>query len=296
MLAKRTVLIFCITTVGVLGAAYFLIPPSYSIRIKSLWYYQTMGYLPLYNPEAIAVLPPPYSISAGIWSDGIPIRVIGFSPPEFIDYLPPPLHLDTVDFNTIKCSPFGTYLECDKDSPLTSFGCDWLELAEEMSIGSPSRFIVATCFKPTDRHNPATDGFLYRVGCLRRLDVTFISYIDGEYFLIDSLELMKTLFAPITNTRQALSFAQMATGLAAEYEFKDLTQAEAVVYYTPVIEDTHVVETGDSYIVSLYQFQACGCVSWMTSNVNIIVEHDGNVTWGDTRPIYLQIDEGSCAD
>jgi hypothetical protein len=247
--------------------------------------------MPKYNKDATPVLPPDYSRSTGIWRDGLPATPVALEPyivehPErsFVDSLALLERLDCVPM-----SPGGYIMECSADSPLASLDCDTLSEPFELALGLDPAFpVVAECW-----HHDQDHEHLYLAGCLVRESVGFVFDINGEYVLVDTTEKMRELFAPIDSTDEAISYAQMLTGLWVVSEFQ--FDYDITTFYQEVIEESHATETDEGYVVHLYHKQICGCETFITSQVEITVSRDGYISWGDAEPTYVEF-RPECVD
>lgn len=258
---------------------------------------------PQFNAKAIPNLPPEYSISTPIWpwQNGIPAKPIA-NAPRFIDYPPPDLAFDLALLAEAGCTTSTTsdfYLDCTPPSPLLSFGCDILTLPHPPGINSgldPDYPVIATCghLQPSGSSatNPA-EAYLYRAGCLDRFNMSYIIKVDDQLVQANSAAIMIGLFAPIDSPTEAISYAQMLTGMQAVYSF-DLGR-NRTVFYQAVITGTHATEMNGQYTVHLYHTEVCGCETYLTSQVDIIVGYDGTISWGEAIPVYLIASPG-CRD
>jgi hypothetical protein len=77
------------------------------------------------------------------------------------------------------------------------------------------------------------------------------------------------------------------TGLRAEYEFKPRFGKQ--MFLQEVIQDTHVTDMGDRYSVLLYHSPIFGCGPYVTSQIDVIVDRDGTITWMGATPIYIDL-------
>lgn len=239
--------------------------------------------VPEYDSQATPVLPPDYSVSASIWREGIPATPIALEP-QIIEYPKPSFAGSLALLDQLGCaptSPEGYILECRDDSPLASLDCDTLSRPSELATGlDPAYPVVAECW-----HHDSEHDHLYFAGCLGRVGVGYVLEISDEYRVVDAFETMQELFAPIDSTQEALSYAQMTTGLAAV--FGPRRDYGDTVYFQEVVEGSHATETDGGHIVHLYHEEVCGCYAFVTSQVDIIVNRDGSVEWGDAEPTYV---------
>ncbi|MBN1484683.1 MAG: hypothetical protein JXA37_08170 [Chloroflexia bacterium] len=110
--------------------------------------------------------------------------------------------------------------------------------------------------------------------------------------LAESEKVMQDLFAPIESPEEALIYAQLLSGLQSRDTFlynKDLT------YFQAVIQTTQVRETSEGYIVNLFHSEVCGCNTYITSQVDLLVSYGGSLAWLAAQPIYVRYQAG-CVD
>jgi hypothetical protein len=239
---------------------------------------------PKYNKDATPVIPPDYSRSVSIWRDGVPATPVACGP-QITDYPERPFAGSLVLLERLGCAPMspgGHILECGTDSPLVSLDCDTLSRPFELVTGlDPAYPVVAECW-----HYDLDHRHLYLAGCIARVGVGYVFEINGEYVLADAAETIQELFVPIDSTDEALSYAQMLTGLRAMFAFQ--ADYDVTMFYQEVVEGSHATETDEGYVAHLYHQQVCGCDTFVTSQVDIIVKRDGSVTWGDVEPTYVE--------
>jgi hypothetical protein len=247
-----------------------------------------------YNKDAQPFLPPISSVSMPIWGNLLPVNSIGFKP-RFVDSPSPRLPggrqqlLEEADcrFN------FQSDLECTPDSPLNRFGCEWLYDTGDIDFGlDPNYPLVAECFYTPKNSDDPRDQYLFRRGCAFKLDTGYIFKIDDEYVMVNTEHELQEMFAPIENAAEALNYSQLITGLSAIYEF---AYDHYLIYFQKTIEGTHVTEEDGSYLINLYHIDYCGCEPFITSEVPISVERDGQVTWNGATPVFMTTGF-SCAD
>lgn len=268
----------------VVGVAVLVIGGCFALRQLALWAIvgDAEDHIPPYNPNAEPNLPPS-SVSSSIWgSDGIPATPIA-SKPHFIDHPTQQAKVDVALVEEAGCSirfPSNEKpsVECDSGSPLIQFGCEHL-LVNQFDIGfglDPDYSFVATCY--------FWDTGVYDIG---PLDAAHIFQADDGYVLVDSITQMQEMFAPITSSEEALAYAQLLTGLRAEYEFKPRFGRQ--MFLQEVIQDTHVTDLGHGYFVHLYHSPTLGCGPYITSQVDVIVGRDATITWMGATPVYIDL-------
>ena len=248
-----------------------------------------------YDPKATPNMPPEWSVSMwNIWAGYIPATPVEATP-QFIPY-PPPADLagNAQDLlNQAGCKLDNHKAYCAQDSPLSRFNCH-SRVADPSWIAFPTMpdiSLVGECGTEIDYRETAPED-LYIQGCAFRSKAGYIFKIKDEYVLVNTIEQMKALFVPIGSATEALSYAQMMTGLQAYFA---LSFDDSLLYLQASIEGTHVTEIEGSYFMNLYHTRGCGCEPWMTSEVMIQVDRDGTITWKSAIPVYFTTGFG-CAD
>ena len=229
-----------------------------------------------------------------LWGGKLPVKPID-STPQFTPYPTPQGMEHSVD----PLIGFGCELDhwgwatCPSDNPLYRFGCDDLVDPRGISYGlDPAIPLVAICKIRTDEHEAAKTNGLYLTGCAFRSENHYIFEFDRQNVLVSNADELKQLFTPIDSPQEAVSYAQLVTGLDAAYSFE---YDPTLMYFHESISATHPVQTGDAFEMNLFQSQWCGCEPWITSQINVRVERSGQITWLGAVPVYMTTG-WSCAD
>jgi hypothetical protein len=248
-----------------------------------------------FDEKATPNIPFPWSVTMwNIWGDTIPAMPVEATP-QFISY-PAPAELtnNAQDLFLQAGCKEGEYLvECDPDSPLPAFNCQWW-VGNLFSIpfpATPELSPVVECPVEFEDWEKAPED-LYIMGCAFRMKQGVIFKENEAYILVNTVRQMKELFGPIESATEALSYAQLMTGLSARYE---LSFDPTLLYLQASIEGTHVTEEAGSYSMNLYHTRWCGCEPMMTSEVILQVDRDGTITWKSARPVWFTTGY-SCAD
>jgi hypothetical protein len=247
-----------------------------------------------YDPAATLELPPRGSIDMLFWGDKIPVKPVD-TKPRFIP-APTPQGMEHSADPLIK---FGCELDywgwatCPPDNPLQRFGCDYLVDPRGISYGlEPDVPLVAICLKRTEEHEAAKINGLYLTGCAFRDENHYLFEVDGQYILVSNENELKQRFAPIDSPQEAVSYAQLVTGLDAMYSFD---YDPTLMYFSETITATHATQIGDSFEINLFNKNGCGCEPWFTTQIKIRVDRTGQVTWLDAVPVFMTTG-WSCAD
>lgn len=214
---------------------------------------------------------------------------------QVVHYPKPQLTLDHTPFENAGC-PQGDSRErkCGEDSPLRLLGCTAIRSADDLLGGLDPAYPLALCLVRPEDHRRLGSGFLYTEGCLLPTYIRLVLYQDGRYTLIKDQAELQSAFAPIETPEEALSYTLAATGHMAWFGVEPDKKFE---YLVEKLEDTHVAEDADGYVVNLYHFQLCGCGPHDTSEVKIRVSQTGEMETLSKTPVMRDPQmEGMCID
>jgi hypothetical protein len=203
--------------------------------------------------------------------------------PEFINHPQPELTVNVSVFEDTGC-PLNEYGEliCSEDSPLSDLGCDQIVAPSDFMGGLDPAYPIATCYFQSYLHNDdfellmqvEDEGFVYSSGGLYQVNTRYVIYQDGEFELIKTIDELQSTFAPITSKTEALSYALASQQFSAYY---DLEYDSNLRYLVNVVEDTHVEEIEDGYLVQLYFYRDYGCGPHTTSAVDVLITNQGEI-------------------
>lgn len=135
---------------------------------------------------------------------------------------------------------------------------------------------------------------VYTKGCMGTYYVRYLIEVDGEIRLIDSVEGMKELYAPIESEDEALSYAVAVTGLNA---LNDLNMHPLYKRYTKPLVESHSTFDGEQFTVNLYNTYLCGCGPHIVSSVTVTVQQDGSFTLSEPVDAFSDPKtDGMCID
>ncbi len=214
--------------------------------------------------------------------------------PEIVPHDKPDLPVNVQPFTEAGCSGENLYvMECDAGSLLKALGCDYLSV-NAVSGGLRPGYAVATCTRRDTSGEPPAPAMFNKTGCLMPLYQSVVVSVDGEFRLVNDTAGFQELFAPIEFEEEALAYAQLVTGLNAIYGWE---VADDLLYHYHVdrLEDTHVVETDEGYIVSLFSDPEplCGCATHTIYQRDVLVHSSGQVEIVNSEPLY---DFEACID
>ena len=102
------------------------------------------------------------------------------------------------------------------------------------------------------------------------------------------------MFAPVDSSDEPLGYALAHGSYSA---FFGLAREPGIRYLTDTVEDTHVEETEDGYLVHLFYYQFFGCGPHTTSAIDVRVSPLGIVGEANVQAMYEDPDEdGLCTD
>lgn len=110
--------------------------------------------------------------------------------------------------------------------------------------------------------------------CMRYQYKRYLARVDDETLLVDSVDGMARLYAPIDSPEEALSFAIATTGYSALYDIETIKKLEL---FTDPVEETFVQEVENGYVVHLFDTYLCGCGPHITQSVEVTVHTDGTL-------------------
>ena len=248
-----------------------------------------------YDPGSRPRIPPSFSLCLSLWPGrGLPLTTIVGEPTFITRSAPEPQFSAEENLQAVDClQEGGSDLLCQGDSPLHDFACESLLKSRGVyaAIG-PLKGLIATCGYSPPSLEESTEDYLYRVGAAFKQDIAYLFLVDGQVQLIKTPAQLQELFAPIDSDAEAINYAQLATGLVASYHL--IPQPEYLYFYDP-IDATRAEPTATGYRLFLFHFPSCGCEPWVNSEVELLVDRDGTITWVGARPWSMTIGF-SCAD
>jgi len=130
--------------------------------------------------------------------------------------------------------------------------------------------------------------------CMRNLFIRYLVFRNGRIELVDSVDKLSDIYAPIDSAEEALSYAVAATGYTALF---DLGNRKKLEFYNPLIEPTSVTNTGGGYKLTLFNTYLCGCGPHIIYSVDVTVSPDGTLEVADLQPAYSDPEyDGLCID
>ena len=124
--------------------------------------------------------------------------------------------------------------------------------------------------------------------------IRYLVLFEGQIQLVDSVDGLASLFAPIDSAEEALSYAVATSGLSALY---DINETPDLKLYTTPVEETFVKETGDGYLVHLFHTYLCGCGPHIVRSMDVTVSKDGTITISEPVEAFSDPQyDGLCVD
>lgn len=135
---------------------------------------------------------------------------------------------------------------------------------------------------------------VYTNRCMRNQFIRYLARIDDQTILIDSIEKMAEVFAPIDSAEEAFSYAIAATGYSALF---DLETIKKPALYVDQIEESFVEEGKGDYVVHLFKNYLCGCGPHITQSVAVTVREDGTIQIAEPVDAFSDPQyDGLCVD
>jgi hypothetical protein len=135
---------------------------------------------------------------------------------------------------------------------------------------------------------------VYVKRCMRYQFIRYLVFRNGSIELVDSLNELSEIYAPIESADEALSYAVAATGYTALF---DLGNRKKLEFYNPLIEASAVTSTDGSYKVTLFDTYLCGCGPHIINSVDVVVNEDGTLDVAEPQPAFSDPEnDGLCID
>jgi hypothetical protein len=205
-------------------------------------------------------------------------------PPRFVNHARPDLSVSFAAFTDVGCPPDSNgAMLCPPESPLAAFDCDRIMEPDGLLGGLDPAYPIVYCLYESFRHSGEdyqrtsrieSEGYIYRYGGVAPTYVRFVVFIENEFVLLTTRADFAALYAPVESADEALGFALAHGDYFAYY---GLAPERGLRYLTKTVEDTHVEESGDGYLVHLFAYQFFGCGPHTTSAVAVRVTHGGLV-------------------
>ncbi len=140
----------------------------------------------------------------------------------------------------------------------------------------------------------AEGDYFYNAGGVDPMYVRYIIWRDDQFQLIMTRDEFHALFAPMASADEALSYALAMTNLSAYYGLERKSNYE---YFVDMLEDTHVEQVADGYLIRLYDYPVFGCGPHITSAVDVKITIQGEVEQTSKKPVYKNpAEDGLCVD
>lgn len=264
--------------------------PSRTPFPRSLDHYQLV-----YDPQATAAIPIQQSVGFSIWHGSIPAQPIE-NAPQFTNYSVP---ADLTPFGSdlliqAGCEVSQWYgVQCSPESPLMKFDCTEITYSEKVYFQPQKDLaLVGECWRETDDHEATPGDGIFLLGCAFLRKVGYFFQVGSQIKLVTDHDDLRSLFAPIESQSEAISYAQLVTGLDAVY---GLSFEPSLLYLQDHLEDTRADLAGDGYRINLYHRPYCSCEPYVYSEIILHVYRDGSIIWETANPFAITTGF-SCAD
>jgi len=130
--------------------------------------------------------------------------------------------------------------------------------------------------------------------CMRYQFIRYLVLLNGKIELVDSVEKLAAIYAPIESADEALSYAVAATGYSALF---DLGKRSKLKFYNPLVEVTSVTSVDGNYKLTLFDTYLCGCGPHITQSVEVTVYPDGTIETSEPQDAFSDPEyDGLCID
>lgn len=234
-----------------------------------------------------------------------PLALAGCQNPHFVNHSKPELDVDFGVFENVGCPPdqYG-FRRCETDSPMADLGCNEIREPSNLLGALDPSYPIALCLvipslnaEEAGAENArmlAEGKYFFNIGGSIPTYVRYVIFRDNQFELVETEDEFRSIFAPIAGPQEALSYALAVKDLSAYYglEFDSRYQ-----YFVDEIEDTHVEETADGYLVHLFFYEVFGCGPHLTYEVDVSVTTQGYVREINRKPVYKDPSEDNlCVD
>ncbi len=205
------------------------------------------------------------SIACSVTQSNLP-KITNHTKPEVIQNHQP--------FEDVGCPLENGFQRCSPGSTLSELGCQMIRPTNHLVGALQPNHPIHICLTRTlpSEQKLAANDYIYSAGCLQKQYIRYVIWKDDHFELIQSKAEFQSIYAPIETSEEALSYAIGITGLDALY---DLEVRKTLRYFIDTIEDTHVKQTQEGYLVYLFDYKLCGCGPHSTYLVEILVKPDG---------------------
>lgn len=216
--------------------------------------------------------------------------------PRFVNHPQPDLTVDWGVFENAGCPPDQYGLRrCEADSPIAALGCDEIRQPSNLLGALDPAYPIALCIVIPHPAGQELEGkYFFNIGGRLPRYVRYVIFRDDRFELVETEDEFRSIFAPVTGPQEALSYALAVRNLSAYYGLGPNLRYQ---YFVDEIEDTHVEETADGYLVHLFFYQVFGCGPHLTCAVDVNVTTQGQVKELDRKPLYKDpLEDSLCVD
>ena len=192
-------------------------------------------------------------------------------------------NIDSNPFIDAVCFVDGYNLDCSNLGFDQRFGCIRISNTSEALGNLSPKLPMIECLVESEDYDFNSSEGIIREGCMMPVHRRYIIKQDQEFKLIRTKEEFLSMFAPVENKEEALSFAVALTSSIPKYD------ASAPEGYFPVaspIKSTYMEEIDGGFEVHLFDYELCGCGSHPYYAIDYSVTKDGNVTELSRQKVY----------
>ncbi len=222
------------------------------------------------------------------------LALAGCQSPRFVNHSQPEFDVDFSIFENIGCPPnqYG-FRRCETDSPMADLGCNVIREPSNLLGALDPSYPIALCLvipslnaqeQGAENARMLAEGrYFFNIGGIIPTYVRYVVFRNNQFELVETEDEFRSIFAPIAGPQEALSYALAVRDLSAYYGLEVDSRYQ---YFVDKIEDTHVEETADGYLVHLFFYEGFGCGPHLTYAVNVEVTAHGDVREINREPVY----------
>ena len=225
------------------------------------------------------------------------LALAGLTLPRIIHHKMPAVFVDISPFVSGECGGEEPWRGCPPSADVQNLGCEDV-IDQPLFGGLTPHDSIVTCklsrTGPPPYAHPLPGGCIYSRQGFEFYCYWHITYEDGKYESIHSMDAFRTHFAPVESAEEALGFALASGDFFAQYGLKK----DANLSYTVrKLEDTYVKSLSDGYLVQVFHRKIFGCGPFYTEAVELQVSYNEHVTELRRFPVYHDpAYDGGCAD
>ena len=135
---------------------------------------------------------------------------------------------------------------------------------------------------------------VYSKKCMATFYYRYLILGDDQIQLVDSVNEMREIYAPIENEDEALAYAVALTGYSALFDLANKPNYKVIA---KPLEATYSRFDGEVFKVHLFNDFLCGCGPHITKSVDVTVMQDGSIHVAEPADAFQDVTlDGLCID